>query len=271
MIFLKSILCDIKKNWIRYCVPLILSVLLFGVWFDRLSTNEKVRNELVESASHSVKLKIETAFKDEMFVLSSMSRDWELSGGIARKFWEKRSLDIVNHFNFQAVSWNEGTYIRWIVPIKGNEKAINRDLSFSENRLNAMNRSSETGEVSIAGPIDLIQGGKGLLLLSPIFDNEKCTGYIVGVIRTNDHFASIFNDNKYGVKISSSGDELYNSEKNYENSIIDKIVVNGFIFQIETSCDSSYVSNAQSFGMGSAFILIWGVMFSVVLIGSKKS
>lgn len=54
-------------------------------------------------------------------------------------------------------------------PLKGNEKAIGLDYSKNDRQRDAALRARDSGDVVLAGPVDLVQGGRGFVARLPVF------------------------------------------------------------------------------------------------------
>ena len=63
--------------------------------------------------------------------------------------------------------------IRDIAPLKGNERAIGLNLFEAENQKKESFLAKETQNLTLAGPLELVQGGIGLVGRLPIFLDEK--------------------------------------------------------------------------------------------------
>jgi sensor domain CHASE-containing protein len=201
-----------KKTFIT--ILLIGAIISCVLNFYHNKSIEEYMNKELEHHALIIQNHIESSFSHEMFILSVMSSNWERTGGVEKDVWFEQASKVVEHYNFQAVSWVDGAHVRWIIPLKGNEKAVDLDLRFEESRRVAILRSIETKKVSIGGPMDLVQGGTGLLLFAPIFDGDKHVGFINGVIRTQDKFDKIITEidshhDDYYVKIESNNKTLY--------------------------------------------------------------
>ena len=57
-------------------------------------------------------------------------------------------------------------------PLEGNERAIGLDYRQNTDQWNAVRRAMETGRLVLAGPLDLVQGGTGLIGRFPVFVGE---------------------------------------------------------------------------------------------------
>ena len=55
-------------------------------------------------------------------------------------------------------------------PLAGNEAAIGLDYRTNEVQREAALRVRETGKLVVAGPLDLVQGGTGLIGRAPIYE-----------------------------------------------------------------------------------------------------
>jgi signal transduction histidine kinase/sensor domain CHASE-containing protein len=60
--------------------------------------------------------------------------------------------------------------IEFVRPVRGNERAVGLDVFADSARRRLLERSIETGETTLEGPFDLVQGGRGLAIRRPIFD-----------------------------------------------------------------------------------------------------
>lgn len=62
--------------------------------------------------------------------------------------------------------------IRYVVPLAGNEKAIGLDYRATSGQRDSAELARKTGEIVIAGPVALAQGGVGIIARMPIFLGE---------------------------------------------------------------------------------------------------
>jgi len=59
--------------------------------------------------------------------------------------------------------------IRFMYPIDGNQAAIGLDYRRVPEQIDAVERARRSGELILAGPVDLVQGGQGLIARVPVF------------------------------------------------------------------------------------------------------
>jgi signal transduction histidine kinase len=72
--------------------------------------------------------------------------------------------------------------IELVHPITGNERAVGLDLFADPGRRRLLERSIATGETTLEGPFDLVQGGRGLAIRRPIFDDDGTAWGFAAVI-----------------------------------------------------------------------------------------
>ncbi len=71
--------------------------------------------------------------------------------------------------NFAAA---EGLVVTLVHPLEGNEQALGLDYSTNASQREATERARDTGDLVLAGPLDLVQGGRGVIGRLPVFIPE---------------------------------------------------------------------------------------------------
>ena len=98
--------------------------------------------------------------------------------------------------------------IQQVVPLIGNEKALGLNLFEVSNQKKEAHLAKESGKLTLAGPLELAQGGIGLVGRLPISLNTKLSkdmfwGFVLAVIRVDDIF---------DLKAKEKFEELYTYE-----------------------------------------------------------
>jgi diguanylate cyclase (GGDEF)-like protein len=65
-----------------------------------------------------------------------------------------------------------GLVVSMIYPLKGNERALGLDYRRSASQRETILRARDSGDVVLAGPVNLVQGGKGFIARFPVFTND---------------------------------------------------------------------------------------------------
>lgn len=76
--------------------------------------------------------------------------------------------------------------VAMVYPLKGNEKAIGLDYRANDKQRSSVMRAVASGEMVLAGPVDLVQGGRGLIGRFPVMtasdDGNRFWGVVSAVI-----------------------------------------------------------------------------------------
>jgi len=85
--------------------------------------------------------------------------------------------------------------IQQVAPLKGNEKALGLNLFETVKQTKESILAKESGKLTLAGPLELVQGGIGVVGRLPIFElvnqKEKFWGLVASVIRISDIFDNV--------------------------------------------------------------------------------
>lgn len=101
---------------------------------------------------------------------------------------------IGEHTQLRNIGAAPDMVIRYIYPRAGNEAAIGLDYRQAENQWAAAERARASGDLVLAGPLELHQGGTGLVTRVPVFIDEAGEqtfwGLVSAVIDVEDFFAA---------------------------------------------------------------------------------
>jgi len=111
-----------------------------------------------------------------------------------------------NKENIRNIGIIEDTTIKWNYPKEGNEEAIGVDLGLIDKQKENVLKVKETLQYTAQGPVDLVQGGVGFIIRSPVIKDEQYWGQVSVVI---------------------DGERFYRDIKSYEDSYnIDVLIYN---------------------------------------------
>lgn len=103
---------------------------------------------------------------------------------------EPRNFDVIGAKLLQtntiidAVELVPNGVIRYIYPLTGNEAAMGFDILKSPSHREEALRSLNSGQMYFAGPLELQQGGSGIIGRLPVYHNGQFWGFSAVVIRT---------------------------------------------------------------------------------------
>lgn len=182
------------KYW-RQLLPVLVgvgvSIVTLLLWRSLLLQEYAAIERKIELATVHTTEVINQQLQTRILALTRMAGRWQLRGETPFAEWEADASSYLRDYpGFQAIEWVDSSfYVRWIVPIAGNEAAQNMNLATEERRRTALEAAVKRRNVTITHTVNLVQSGKGFLVYLPLFlDNQKSKnpfdGFIIGVFRT---------------------------------------------------------------------------------------
>jgi diguanylate cyclase (GGDEF)-like protein len=104
------------------------------------------------------------------------------------KMGQERFSDLVANLlgarsQLRSVAAAPDLVVTMVAPLKNNERAIGLDYRKNEAQREAAFRARDSGELVIAGPVDLVQGGKGFIGRFPVYADDGHGGsYFWGIV-----------------------------------------------------------------------------------------
>ena len=123
----------------------IVMALVIAFWWSQKESHDAQANRSLELHADATEREIRTGVNTRVQALVRMARRWEQRGGISQTHWERNAAQVYADMpGFQAIGLVDADYVvRWIVPLAGNEAAIDLDLSFAERRRQALNQARQ--------------------------------------------------------------------------------------------------------------------------------
>ncbi|MBQ4838993.1 PAS domain S-box protein [Pseudoalteromonas luteoviolacea] len=204
-----------KLSFIVVSICVLLSMLA-SLWVWQLADNQE--KHLIKLTAIAKSELIEHQFINSMpaiiSALERMRNRWVAREGPPFEEWRLDAQDYVNdHAGLRAVEWVNSEYVvKWVVPLQGNESAVDLDLSFEKNRLKALERAKVSKNFSLSKPVQLVQGGKGFLAYFPIYIRGRFDGFILGVFDISQLVDSLLPHefiNDYNIEVLSEGSVMF--------------------------------------------------------------
>ena len=153
------------------------ATIVAAVWFAIVS--EDKRQALAERLDtlrqiSTVRARLEGDLNSRLSLAKSIVSYIAIHGDIQHEIFQSLAEELVARDNMiRNVSLLKGTVIVDVCPLEGHEKAIGVDLATVPGQLETVQRVIETKQALIAGPIELVQGGMGIVSRIPIFLTPK--------------------------------------------------------------------------------------------------
>lgn len=195
----------------------VLCLLVFAMWYFLDSQRDTSIQSLAHIRTAELTSQIKADIRSRIPALQRIARRWEHQGGTPKaEFLQDTNTYIKDLPGLQALEWvDKNFYVRWIAPLKGNEKALNLNLGFEKSRRIALENARDKRVPTMTSPIDLVQGGKGFLIYVPIFINDKFEGFILAVYKIEEWLDYVFSNmvtkinHQFEVNIAIDNKQVY--------------------------------------------------------------
>ena len=235
-----------------------------------------IQKHLDEKAINAISL-LEADLNKRVKSLERIVSRWQARGGTPKAEFEQDAYHyVIDNPGYQAIEWvDKSFYVRWIVPLSGNEQALDLNLGFEQKRRLAIEKARDEKKPSLSAPITLVQGGQGFLAYNPIFIHDDFSGFILAVFRTHEWLERVIKvsdsskvDNKLFYKVNMAEQEIYNSQQQI-NSYNSPFIATASIrfleqdFYIQVEASSQFVEENQS--LFAEIVLIVGFVMSLLI------
>ncbi len=183
---------------------------------------ERIR-ERVGYQARALAAELENNLIDEVEGLRRIAMLWNHQGRLPRDEWNLEVTFALDHFpGYQSIQWmGEDLRMRWVMPEQGNEAAMGFRLTRIHPNFNLAMQAKATGEAQLSNSFALVQGGRGVILYTPLFINSEQAGrsfdgFLQGVFRVESLMDALLGklDNRdFSVQLLESGQSIYLQEQ----------------------------------------------------------
>lgn len=174
-----------NHKWLTLIVGASLIVLVVSLWLYLDQQRKRNLHELIKVTANSRLSAINTDLRTRLPALQRIVERWSIRGGTPKsEFIADANIYMNDLPGFQALAWVDTSFhVRWITPLKGNEAALNLNLAFEQSRRIALENARDSRVPSMTSPVDLVQGGKGLIIYLPIYVKGRFDGFLSAVLK----------------------------------------------------------------------------------------
>ena len=170
----------------------VFSLLSLTIYYLNALEAEKERDKIYTKAlnySYDIKFNIERALSSAHTLEALISQNDDM---FVRNFEEIAGDILPGYPGVVELAIAPNGIITQVAPLKGNEKVLGLNLFESKTQHKEALLARDSGKLTLAGPLELVQGGIGLVGRLPIFEDrankESFLGFVIAVIRTSDIF-----------------------------------------------------------------------------------
>lgn len=237
---------------------LVITLIVITAWQKALDNNKDLVKESVLQNGKLISKEFKNIFKADISRLENLKNRIEFTNGLYLDYWEKDATMLLEqNQSFKFLEWIDSSMvIRKINPLKGNEKAINLDISKVEYRRYEWIKHSKDSSVNITPWAKLTQGGNAFLIDVPVYFQNKFQGTITGGMNFKDNFNKLAKNlnNQLSIQLFDHNNTLFyqlNKDSTTNNNIVfeDSILVDKLDNQKwklkVTANDNLYISNGK--------------------------
>lgn len=171
------------KRLIPALIALLLGLLVLALWASLEQRESTLIQQRLDDEAERILDLVEVDVNTRVKSLRRLVFRWQERGGTPQQEFESDALAYVaDDPGYQAIEWVDSTFhIRWIAPLEGNEQAVGLDLAFEDNRRKALYKARDSQSATMSNTINLVQGGKGILIYLPISIEGDFDGFILAV------------------------------------------------------------------------------------------
>ena len=178
--------------------------------------------------------------------------------------------------HFRNIGLAPDNQIQWVFPLAGNEAAIGLRYADLEQQWPAVEKAMATGQGQFNGPVELVQGGRGLIYRAPIFIDGSYWGLLSTVIDADSllNLLDSVSGELTGVLAlrredggTSPDSVFYGSTSHFENPLdVLSISVPGGEWQMAVQLpDDSQVSVAWFRTLGISLVMLLSILLGLAL------
>lgn len=237
---------------------LVITLIVITAWQEALDNNKDLVKESVLQNGKLISKEFKNIFKADISRLENLKNRIEFTNGLYLDYWEKDATMLLEqNQSFKFLEWIDSSMvIRKINPLKGNEKAINLDISKVEYRRHEWIKHSKDSSVNITPWAKLTQGGNAFLIDVPVYFQNKFQGTITGGMNFKDNFNKLAKNlnNQLSIQLFDHNNTLFyqlnkdlitNNNIVFEDSIlVDKLDNQKWKLKV-TANDNLYISNGK--------------------------
>ena len=263
-----------NKRLHLFLLPLCVFILSFTAsmiaWNSIHTQQQKFLEDRVQAEATLIQSEIVNLLHTRITSIQHMASRWESYGRTSKDLWEKEARLYMELPGYQAIEWVDKTYrVQWVIPLKGNKKALGLDLRFEPKRAAALKKAQEQKEIMYSGIVDLVQGKKGMLVFFPLYVEGEFDGFMLAVFDIPALLDAVLTEDiiqGYQLWIDEGGDEFYSlhadDEPHKKWELTSSIKFHDLEWTLRTSPASSWVEPQE---LLSRITFISGVFLSTLL------
>jgi len=206
----------IKKrflNWLPIISFLVLFTLILIVYKISLDRHHSLVKAQVYETGALLSKEFKNIVNSDISNLENLKNRLEFTNGSYYENWENdANLLLKQNTSFIFIEWIDSLMVvKKINPYKGNEEALNLDISTLDYRKDEWINHSKNGKTNITSWLKLTQEGHSFLVDVPVYFNDRFQGTITGGMDFSANFNRFVNylENQYSIELYDDKGNLF--------------------------------------------------------------
>lgn len=176
---------QLSKRLMVYLIPVLLLIIMLDVFTYWVIAERQKQQQILnlQSKLSAIRAQLEGAIQKDLQVMNSMAAFIYAHESIDLKHFrffvsELMKLDT----NINNISVSEGYTIKYTYPVEANKAIIGKDYRNIKKQWPMVKKVIDTKKIFVTKPIDLIQGGRGIIGRYPVYFSNGSFYGIVSVV-----------------------------------------------------------------------------------------
>lgn len=193
-----------KKIYLPLFTFTSLILLLFTIWIQSIENHKQWVKTQVQLTGKHTSQEFLNIVRTDITSLENLKSRLETTNGLYYKHWEHDAEILLRqNSSFKFIEWIDSSMvIKKINPVKGNEAALNLDISTYTYRRDEWIKHTLDNSTNITPWANLTQGGSSFLVDVPVYFEDKFQGTITAGMDFKDHF------NKFAASLENYSIEM---------------------------------------------------------------
>ncbi|MCB9871587.1 MAG: EAL domain-containing protein [Planctomycetes bacterium] len=238
-----------RGTW-RWPAVVVIAVLTIGVLVDRAvgERSRQVARDAVQEKLFVLRGRLESRLTSSLFLVRGLALEIALHPDAdATHFDALGRMLVAEGTDLRSISAAPDLIIRHVYPLAENRAAIGLDYRAVPAQRDAALRARDTGQVVVAGPVELVQGGRGLIVRAPVFTDDdggarRFWGLVAAVVDLDQIYARVgLHDPGLSLKVAirgrdglgATGEVFYGSPSLFDqDSVVAEVQMPGGSWQL---------------------------------------
>ncbi|MFI0430904.1 response regulator [Mariniflexile sp. HMF6888] len=190
----------------------LITVLILAIWNELIKSHKQAIHRNLAHTGKSVSREFSLIFEQDIESIENLKMRLEYTDGKNFQYWqEDAQLLLEQNPCFHFIEWIDSTMvIKSIVPLMGNESALNLDISKVDYRKKEWIEHSLDNTTNITSWTNMRQGGQAFLIDVPVYFQNKFQGTISAGLDFRESLSRITeNKDEYQIEMSDSDGTVF--------------------------------------------------------------